>query len=52
MNSPRPSPAWRKILSILWFPVFFAIALPVAFEVALHQAQPHDLPIAVVGQAS
>jgi hypothetical protein len=51
MSTPPP-PTRRKIASILWFPVFFAIALPVAFEVALHQPQPHNLPIAVVGSAS
>lgn len=51
MSTPPP-PTRRRIISILWFPVFFAIALPLAFEIALHQPQPHSLPIAVVGSAS
>jgi hypothetical protein len=42
----------QRIPSILWFPIFFAIALPVTFEAAYHQPQPHNVPIAVVGQAS
>jgi hypothetical protein len=50
MTSPPPM-VRRRIASILWFPVFFAIALPVAFEAALHQPQPHHVPIAVVGDA-
>jgi hypothetical protein len=52
MSTPQsPANRWR-IASILWFPIFFAIALPVALEVAFHQPQPHHVPIAVVGDAS
>jgi hypothetical protein len=39
----------RHIASVLWFPVVFAIALPLVFLVAFHAPQPHDVPIAVVG---
>jgi hypothetical protein len=46
-----PHTTWRRAASILWFPVFFAIALPIAFEVVYHQPEPHDIPIAVVGNA-
>lgn len=52
--SPRTAASsnrWR-IASILWFPIFFAIALPVALLAAFHQPQPHHVPIAVVGDAS
>jgi hypothetical protein len=52
MSSPQPPPTWRRIASILWFPIFFAIALPVTFEAVYHQPQPHSVPIAVVGNAS
>ena len=51
MTSPPPPMSRRRIASILWFPVFFAIALPVTFEAALHQPQPHNVPVAVVGDA-
>jgi hypothetical protein len=33
----------------MWFPVLFAITLPVIFELAFHAPQPHEVPIAVVG---
>ena len=52
MTSPQPSASRRRIISILWFPVFFAIVLPLAFLAAYHQPQPHDVPIGVVGDAS
>ena len=42
--------AGRWLISILWFPVLFAIALPVVFELAFHAAQPHQVPIAASGQ--
>jgi hypothetical protein len=41
--------SWRRVASILWFPVFFAIVLPVTFLVAFHLPTPHEDPIAVVG---
>jgi hypothetical protein len=52
MSTAQPPMPRRRIASILWFPIFFAIALPVTFEAAYHQPQPHNVPIAVVGQAS
>jgi hypothetical protein len=52
MTSPPPPMARRSIASILWFPIFFAIALPVTFEAAFHLPQPHHVPVAVVGTAS
>lgn len=36
-------------MSIMWFPLLFAIALPWIFELAFHAPQPHEVPIAVVG---
>jgi hypothetical protein len=44
--------AWRKAAAVLWFPVFFAIALPLTFQTAFHQPTPHNEPIAVVGSSS
>ena len=52
MSIPQPPAPRRRIASILWFPIFFAIALPVALGAAFHQPQPHNVPIAVVGGAS
>jgi hypothetical protein len=49
MSAPEPPMPWRRVASILWFPVFFAIALPLTFETAFHQPTPHKMPIAVVG---
>ena len=43
---------WRKTVSILWFPVFFAVVLPVTFEVSYEQQTPHEIAIAAVGDAS
>jgi hypothetical protein len=42
----------RKALSILWCPIFFAVVLPVTFEVAYEQQTPHQITIAAVGSAS
>ena len=33
MSTAQPQMTWRRIASILWFPVVFAVALPVTFEV-------------------
>ena len=48
----QPQMTRRRALSILWFPIFFAVALPIAFDVAYKQPQPHQVVIAVVGNAS
>ena len=47
-----PQMTWRRTVSILWFPVFFAVVLPVTFEVAYEQQTPHKIAIAAVGSAS
>ncbi len=49
MSSPAPVVAGRRVAFVMWFPVLFAIALPVVFELAFHAPQPHQIPIAVVG---
>jgi hypothetical protein len=41
-----------RVASVLWFPVLFAIALPVLFELAFHAPEPHRVPIGVVGTTS
>ena len=53
MSTAQPPMPRRRIASILWFPIFFAIALPVTFEVAYHQPQPRRLilPPAPAGPA-
>jgi hypothetical protein len=43
--------SWRRVATILWFPVFFAIVLPVTFQVVYHQPKPHHIQIGVVGSA-
>jgi hypothetical protein len=35
----------------MWFPVLFAVALPVIFQLAFHAPDPHQVPIGVVGSA-
>jgi len=45
------SVAWSKDASILWFPVFFAIALPLCFLLGLHRPLPHHEQIAFVVNA-
>src|ERR1700743_16903 len=52
MSTSPPSPSWQRVASILWFPVFFAIALPVTFEVVYHQPKPRHVSIAVVGSTN
>src|ERR1700739_1040586 len=42
---------WSKDASILWFPVFFAIALPFCFLIGLHRPLPHNEQIGFVGSA-
>lgn len=42
----------RRVASVLWFPVFFAIALPLTFQFAYNHATPHDVPVAVVGSTN
>jgi hypothetical protein len=49
LSTPTPVLEARRIASVLWFPVFFAIALPLVFLIAFHAPQPHEIPIAVVG---
>jgi hypothetical protein len=50
--SVQPHIGWTRIASILWFPVFFAIALPITFEAVYHDPKPRHVPIAVVGTAN
>jgi hypothetical protein len=44
--------AWRRAAVALWFPVLFAIALPVAFQVAFHTPTPHGVTVAVAGDST
>jgi hypothetical protein len=41
-----------RITSIMWFPVLFAVSLPVIFQLAFHAPDPHEVPIGVVGNVS
>jgi hypothetical protein len=49
MTTPTALNSVRHVASVLWFPVIFAIALPVVYGLTFHAPQPHDVPIAVVG---
>lgn len=42
----------RRAASVMWFPVLFAVALPVIFQLAFHAPDPHEVPIGVVGSAN
>jgi ABC-type multidrug transport system permease subunit len=52
MNAAPPKPTWPRTASILWFPIFFAIVLPITFETAFHNPRPHNVAIAAVGTPS
>ena len=52
MNTVQPQMTWRRAVSILWFPIFFAVVLPVAFEVSYEQQTPHRIAVAAVGNAN
>ena len=52
MSTSQPQMAWRRAVSLLWFPIFFAVVLPVAFEVSYEQQTAHRIAIAAVGTAS
>jgi hypothetical protein len=41
--------SFTRISSIMWFPVLFAVSLPVIFQLAFHAPDPHEVPIGVVG---
>jgi hypothetical protein len=52
MSAAQPQMTWRRAVSILWFPVFFAVVLPVAWQAAYRAGQPHRIAIATVGNTS
>lgn len=49
MSSSTPLESVRHIAWVLWFPILFALALPFVWEITFHAPQPHEVPIAVVG---
>jgi hypothetical protein len=51
VSSPALVVASPRVGSVLWFPIFFAVALPIIFLLAYHAPQPHEVPIGVVGSA-
>jgi hypothetical protein len=52
MSTSQPQMTWRRAVSILWFPIFFAAVLPVGWQVAYRAGQPHKIAIAAVGNTS
>ncbi len=52
MSTATPQLTWRRAVSILWFPIAFAVVLPVAWQVAYKAGQPHKIAIAGVGNAT
>jgi hypothetical protein len=34
-----------KVMSILWFPAFLAVLVPVTIQVVFHRSPPHKLPV-------
>jgi hypothetical protein len=36
----------------MWFPVLFAVSMPVIFQLAFHAPDPHEVPIGVVGSVN
>jgi hypothetical protein len=51
VSTAQAQMSWRRTVSILWFPIFFAIATPVAFAVA-YRDRPHNIAIGAVGTRS
>lgn len=52
MSTSQPQMTWRRAVSILWFPIFFAVVLPVGWQVAYRAGQPHKILIAAVGNTT
>jgi hypothetical protein len=52
LSATKVHPAQRSALSFLWFPVLFAIVLPITLLTAFHRQNPHHMPIAAVGTSS
>jgi hypothetical protein len=52
MSTSEPLSRRRWAVSVLWFPVVFAVLLPVTFQVAFHQPTPHKVPVVVVGSTA
>jgi hypothetical protein len=52
VSAAQPQVSRRRVVSILWFPIFFAIALSVGWQLAYKAGQPHNIAIAAVGNTS
>ena len=53
LRRPRfwpPAAFWRALGSHILIPLFLAAGMAITYLGAFHQPQPHDLPIAIVGQ--
>jgi hypothetical protein len=52
VSATNRNPPQRSALSFLWFPVLFAIILPITLEAAFHHPTSRHMPIAMVGTTS
>ncbi|BBH69938.1 hypothetical protein ACTI_66230 [Actinoplanes sp. OR16] len=46
-----PQPTRGRVLSLIWFPFFFAAAMSVLYLAAFAHPEPHDLRLGVIGTA-
>ena len=49
MSASLPQPTFGRVVSILWFPFFLAVAMSALFVAPLAHPTPHDMQIGVVG---
>ncbi|WP_347567548.1 carboxypeptidase regulatory-like domain-containing protein [Actinopolyspora sp. BKK1] len=52
MSEEQPKQLARKLVSTLWFPMFFIVGFMVCYLLPFHAPQPRDMPVAVVGEQS
>ena len=50
-HTAAPQPTRARVLSLLWFPFFFAAAMSVLYVFAFAHPEPHDLRLGVIGTA-
>jgi hypothetical protein len=50
-HTAAPQPTRGRVLSLLWFPFFFAAAMSVLYLSAFAHPEPHDMRLGVIGSA-
>jgi hypothetical protein len=50
-HSAAPQPTRSRVISLLWFPFYFAVATAVVYSFAYTHLAPHDMRLGVIGTA-